>query len=76
MLVEDYFREIEGWITDCPYVAKSCIEKDKRSFHVGIISFPHHKQLGSGEVIAAAAPNLKEVLQEIETILAGTLESY
>jgi hypothetical protein len=129
VLVEEYFREIEGSIADCPYVAKSYIEKDKRSFHVGIIegrieftdgsllhflefvsvkdevnkykysyhfqaknhqlifrydvaphhkdikSFPHHKHLGSGEVIAAAAPNLKEVLQEIETVLAGTLES-
>ncbi len=128
MLVEEYFREIEDSIADCPYVAKSYIEKDKRSFHVGIIegrieftdgsllhflefvsvkdeinkykysyqlqaknhrlifrydvaphhkdirSFPHHKHLGSGEVIAAAAPNLKEVLQEIEAILAGTCE--
>jgi len=130
VLIEEYFREIEGWITDCPYVVESCIEKDKRSFHIGIIegkikfrdgsllhflefvsvkdeinkfkysyhfqtedrrlifrydvaphhkdisSFPHHKHLGPGKVTAATAPNLKEVLQEIETILTGTLESY
>lgn len=48
---------------------------DVAPHHKDISSFPHHKHLGSGEVIAAAAPNLKEVLQEIETILAGTLES-
>lgn len=37
MLIDEYFQEIETYITDCPSVIESHLIKDKRSLHIGII---------------------------------------
>lgn len=37
MLIDEYFQEIETYITNCPSVIESHLIKDKRSLHIGII---------------------------------------
>lgn len=37
MLIDEYFQEIETYITDCPSVIESHLIKDKRSLHIWII---------------------------------------
>ena len=42
---------------------------DMAPHHKEIKTFPHHKHMGSEEVVESIAPSLNEVLQEIEGIL-------
>ena len=37
MLIDEYFQEIEVYISNCPSVLESHVIKDKRSLHIGII---------------------------------------
>ena len=41
---------------------------DMAPHHKEIKTFPHHKHMGSEEVVESIAPSLSEVLQEIEGI--------
>ena len=42
---------------------------DNTPHHPQLLSFPHHKHLNTGEVVACKAPNLLDVLTEIENIV-------
>ncbi len=49
---------------------------DMAPHHKEIKTFPHHKHMGSEEVVEALAPSLSEVLQEIEGILIISWDSH
>jgi hypothetical protein len=49
---------------------------DMAPHHKEIKTFPHHKHMGSEEVVESIAPNLSEVLQEIGGILIIPWDSH
>jgi len=42
---------------------------DNSSHHPHLANFPQHKHTADGEVISAAPPDLRDILQEIDSIL-------
>ncbi len=42
---------------------------DNTAHHMVVTSFPHHKHLQDGEVIASAPPTLEVILREIERLM-------
>ncbi|MCZ6677557.1 MAG: DUF6516 family protein [Candidatus Poribacteria bacterium] len=42
---------------------------DNAPHHQSVATFPHHKHLHSGTVVAATEPDLDQVLQEIESLI-------
>ena len=49
---------------------------DMAPHHKEMKTFPHHKHMGSKEVVESLAPSLSEVLQEIEGILIIPWDSH